>query len=418
MKLPAVLSADGARARLRWGQLLTPLTFLAITAALVLMPAERSGWNFDRTISFLTVFATFVAIYALLTLGLNVQWGYTGVFNFGVMAFFLVGANVAAIIAKPPASTEFVEYVGGFGDKLDFIPVLGSEQWLPFLVGVLGAAVFCGVLAFLLSIPALRLREDYLAIATIGIAELLRRVTIEERGLVNGTRGLPGIPRPLDGGIPTPWGRLWDEPDEYKFVILLIASVVLILVFMAVERGIRSPWGRVLRALREDEVATAASGKNVFAFKSQGFVLGAMIIGVGGAIYAYANSAISPDTFTHFFGTFIFWAMLMVGGSGNNKGAIMGAYVVWGLWTITLQLQGYTPAHPGPLGFAIPDAVQSRIFFIRDFLLGALIVVVLLLRPQGLVPEERRVSIWVERHARRLRRRGPAPAEQAGSPSD
>ncbi|KKK44558.1 hypothetical protein LCGC14_3166890, partial [marine sediment metagenome] len=142
MKLPAVLSADGARARLRWGQLLTPLTFLAITAALVLMPAERSGWNFDRTISFVTVFATFVAIYALLTLGLNVQWGYTGVFNFGVMAFFLVGANVAAIIAKPPASTEFVEYVGGFGDKLDFIPVLGSEQWLPFLVGVLGAALF------------------------------------------------------------------------------------------------------------------------------------------------------------------------------------------------------------------------------------------------------------------------------------
>ncbi|KKL67412.1 hypothetical protein LCGC14_2135250, partial [marine sediment metagenome] len=318
-------------------------------------------------------------------------------------------ANTAAIITKPPASGEFVQYVGGFGDKLDFIPYLDSDQWLPFLIGAAGAALACGILAFLLSIPALRLREDYLAIATIGIAELLRRVTIEERGLVNGTRGLPGIPRPLGSLV---------EPDEYKFVIFGIAVVVLILVYIAVERGIRSPWGRVLRALREDELTTAASGKNVFAFKSQGFVLGAMIIGVGGAIYAYANSAISPDTFTHFFGTFIFWAMLMVGGSGNNKGAIMGAYVVWGLWTITLQLQGYTPAHPGPLGFAIPDAVQSRIFFIRDFLLGALIVVVLLLRPQGLVPEERRVSIWVERHARRLRRRGPAPAEQAGSPSD
>ena len=391
MRLPA--------GRIRARHLVTPLAFLAVTAAIVIMPAERSGWNFDGTISFLAFFATFVAIFSIFSIGLNVQWGYTGIFNFGVMAFFLVGANAAAIITKPPPDTEFVQYVGGFGDKLDFLPFLASDQWLPFLVGIAGAALFSGVLAFLLSIPALRLREDYLAIVTIGVAELLRRVTIEEPGLVNGTRGLPGIPRPLGGLV---------EPDEYKFVIFGIAVVVLILVYIAVERGIRSPWGRVLRAVREDELTTAASGKNVFAFKSQGFVVGAMIMGVGGAVYAYANSAISPTTFTHFFGTFIFWAMLMVGGSGNNKGAIMGAYIVWGLWTITLQLQGYD----------LPTALSGRIFFIRDFLLGALIVIVLLLRPQGLLPEERRVSIWVERYTRR--RRGPerAPPKQAELPSD
>jgi branched-chain amino acid transport system permease protein len=349
--------------------------------------------------NFLTFFATFVAIYAVFTLGLNVQWGYTGILNFGVLAFFLVGANVAAIITKPPASGEFVEYVGGFGDALDIIPALDSDQWFPFLVGIGGAAVACGVLAFLLSIPALRLREDYLAITTIGIAELLRRITIEERWLVNGTRGLPGIPRPLGG---------WVEPDEYKFVIFGIAVVVLIIVFLAVERGIRSPWGRVLRALREDELTTAASGKNVFAFKSQGFVLGAMIMGVGGAMYGYAFSSISPDTFTHFFATFIFWAMLMVGGSGNNKGAILGAYVVWGLWNITLQLQAYD----------LPAVIGTRIFFIRDFVLGSLIVIVLLLRPQGLVPEERRVSMWVERHTRRLHRREPLATEGPKAPPD
>ncbi len=392
MRLPA--------GRIKAGQLITPLAFLAVTAAIVIMPAERSGWDFrDSVIPFLAFFATFVAIFAIISLGLNVQWGYTGIFNFGVMAFFLVGANTAAIITKPPASGEFVQYVGGFGNKLDFIPWLDSGQWLPFLFGIAGAALFSGVLAFLLSIPALRLREDYLAIATIGIAELLRRVTIEERGLVNGTRGLPGIPRPLGNLV---------EPDEYKFVIFGIAVVVLIIVYIALERGIRSPWGRVLRAQREDELATAASGKNVFAFKSQGFVLGAMVIGTGGAIYAYANSSISPDTFTHFFGTFIFWAMLMVGGSGNNKGAILGAYIVWGLWTTTLQIQGYD----------IPTALSSRIFFIRDFVLGALIVIVLLLRPQGLLPEERRVSIWVERHTRRLRGRERAPPKQAELPSD
>jgi branched-chain amino acid transport system permease protein len=313
------------------------------------------------------------------------------------MAFFLVGANVAAIITKPPASTDFVRYVGGFGDKLAFIPVLNSEQWLPFLFGVAGAALAAGLLAFLLSIPALRLREDYLAIATIGIAELLRRITIEEGGLVNGTRGLTGIPRPLAGLV---------EPGEYKFVIFAIALVTLIIVYFAVERAIRSPWGRVLRAVREDELATAASGKNVFSFKSQGFVVGAMIMGIGGALYAYANGAVSPTTFTHFFGTFIFWAMLMAGGSGNNKGAILGAYVIWGFWTITLQLQGYD----------LPGVVSSRIFFIRDFLLGSLIVAVLLLRPQGLLPEERRVSIWVERFARRSDKLEPAQPETRAPP--
>jgi branched-chain amino acid transport system permease protein len=272
---------------------------------------------------------------------------------------------------------------------------------------VAGAALFAGILAFLLSISALRLREDYLAIATIGIAELLRRITIEERGLVNGTRGLTGIPRPLD--------NLVEPSDELvilgtsiitldKLVFFGIALLTLILVYFAIERGIRSPWGRVLRALREDELTTAASGKNVFAFKSQGFVVGAMIMGVGGAIYAYYNRAVSPDTFTHFFATFIFWAMLIVGGSGNNKGAILGAYVVWGFWTITLQLQGYP----------LPAVVSTRIFFIRDFILGALIVVVLLLRPQGLLPEERRVSIWVDRHVRRLDRAKRTSAEEAG----
>ncbi len=269
------LNAAGLRGRLKKEQLLTPVAFVIITAALIFMPAERSGWDVGGVINFLTFFATFVAIYAIIALGLNVQWGYTGIFNFGVMAFFLVGAYAAAIITKPPDTSAYSDYVGGFGEKLAFLPFWNSDQWLPFFFGVAGAAVLCGVLAFLLSIPALRLREDYLAIATIGIAELLRRITIEQRDLVNGTRGLAGIPRPLGDLV---------EPGDYKFIMLGIAVVTLILLYFAVERGIRSPWGRVLRALREDELTTAASGKNVFAFKSQAFVLGAMIMGVGGAL--------------------------------------------------------------------------------------------------------------------------------------
>ncbi|MBI4571413.1 MAG: branched-chain amino acid ABC transporter permease, partial [Chloroflexi bacterium] len=221
------------------------------------------------------------------------------------------------------------------------------------------------------------------------VAELLRRVTIEEDGLVNSNRGLIGIPRPFYD---------YFEPSDYKYVYLAIAVLVLLLLYLAVERGIRSPWGRVLRALREDEHVVAASGKNVFAFKMQGFVLGAVIMGIGGAVFAYSRGSVGPDTFDHFFATFIFWAMLIVGGSGNNRGAIAGVFVVWGIWTIMLQLNGYD----------LPDVMQSRIFFIRDFLIGALIVIVLLLRPQGLFPEERRVSIWLDREMRRQARKGTA----------
>jgi len=403
-------------AGLRGENLITPLAFLFITALVILMPAERSGWDLGGVVSFLTFFATTVAIFSIFTLGLNVQWGYTGVFNFGIAGFFLVGSFTAAIFTKgappppdPVTGRPYVEYIGGFGDELDFLPFLDSGEWLPFIVGTAAAALMCGLLALLLSIPTLRLREDYLAIATIGIAELLRNIALEEQGLVNGPRGLLGIPSPLSGLF---------EPADYKYIYLLIVVAVLILVYVAVERGIRSPWGRVLRALREDELATAASGKNVFAFKMQAFVFGAMIMGVGGSLYAYELRAISPEGFSHFFSTFLFWVMLIVGGSGNNRGAILGAYMVWGIWIISLQLQGYTPARPGPLGFAIPEILQGRIFFIRDFLIGTIIVIVLLLRPQGLLPEERRVSIWVERQARRRRGSSWKPGEGTESPPD
>lgn len=373
---------------MRWDRIATPLVLFLVAFFVILLPFERSGGNVSGTVSFLAAFLTTVAIYGIFTLALNIQWGYTGVFNFGVAAFFLVGAYTAAIVTKGPDESEFVEYVGGFGEALspDF---LDAGEWLPFLVGSVAAGLASGLLAFLLSVPTLRLREDYLAIATIGVAELLRRMTIEERWLVNGTNGMVGIPRPISG---------YFEPGDYKYAILVITVVVLIVVFIAVERSIRSPWGRVLRALKEDEVVTAASGKNVFAFKMQGFVLGAAVMGIGGSVFAYNRGSVGPETFDHFFATFLFWAMLIAGGSGNNWGAIAGAFFVWGVWTISLQLNGYD----------MPDIVKTRIFFIRDFLIGSMLVAILLLRPQGMIPEERRVSTWLDRRMRRLARQRPA----------
>jgi branched-chain amino acid transport system permease protein len=376
---------------MRWDRIITPAVLFTIAFLVTAIPFERSGGDVSGTVSFLTTFLITVGIYAIFTLALNVQWGYTGVFNFGVAAFFMVGAYTAAIFTKPPSEGEFVQYIGGFGDFLS-PDVLGAEEWLPFLVAVAAAGAAAGALAALLSIPTLRLREDYLAVATIGIAELLRRVVIQERGLVNGTNGMVGIPGPLDGVI---------DPADWKYLFLVIVAVALAIVFIAAERGIRSPWGRVLRALKEDETVTEASGKNVFAFKMQGFVLGAVIMGMGGAFFAFFNGAVGPETFDHFFATFLFWAMLIVGGSGNNWGAVAGAFTVWGIWTISLQLNGYD----------LPTALQLRIFFIRDFIIGSVIVIVLLLRPQGMLPEQRRVSLWVERRVKRIRSRPSPQAE-------
>jgi branched-chain amino acid transport system permease protein len=142
-----------------------------------------------------------------------------------------------------------------------------------------------------------------------------------------------------------------------------------------VERTIKSPWGRVLKAIREDEVTAAASGKNVFAFKLQSFMLGAAIMGIGGALFAHNVRFVAPITFDPLLATFVIWAMLMVGGSGNNKGAIIGAFIVWGIWTGSQFLPGFLKD---------PD--------LRFFMIGFLIVAVILLRPGGVLGEERRSS--------------------------
>jgi branched-chain amino acid transport system permease protein len=366
------------------GNRLAIVIVLVVTVLLVGLPLQRSG-DMQAVVSFLVPTLATMAIFSIICIGLNVQWGYTGIFNFGVLAFFMIGAYTAAIVTKGPADGEFATYIGGFGDTLAAVPLPGAREWLPFLVAVIAAAALSVGLALLLGWPTVRLREDYLAITLIGAAEVLRRIAAEERWLVNGSRGLGGIPRPFGG---------WVAADAYNDVFLLLVVAILAVVYILVERGIRSPWGRVLRAIREDEEATAAAGKDVVAFKLQGFVLGAAIMGVGGALYAFQQAAISPDTFTHFFGTFIFWAMLIAGGSGNMTGAIVGVYVIWGLWATTLQLQGYD----------LPAFIAGRIPHLRDTLVGLIIVAVLLLNPQGLLPERARVSRWLDRRVAAMRR--------------
>jgi branched-chain amino acid transport system permease protein len=378
---------------------LLPTTCVVVLTALILGISFEQNGDLERTLRFYVGFLSVAAVLAIFALALNLQWGYTGVFNFGVAAFFLIGAYTAAIVTKEPDRSDFEEYIGGYGPDLDIAPFLATDQWFPFLVAVLVSGAVCGVLAYLLSFPALRLREDYLAITMIGVAELARRIAIEEQALVNGTRNLGNIPGPFQDIV---------DLNDYRYIFLAVAIGVVLIVFFALERSVRSPWGRVLRSLREDELATEASGKNVRAYKTQAFVLGAVIMGAGGAMYAFGARAISPETFTHYFATFIIWTMVIVGGSGNNRGVLLGAYVVWGFWQSSLLVQSYD----------LPEVLQVRIPFVRDMILGLLIVIVLLFMPRGLLPEHSRVSVWAERAARRARPRGPEDpppaADQAG----
>jgi branched-chain amino acid transport system permease protein len=316
-------------------------------------------------IAYLVSLAIMAGIYAVFALGLNIQWGYTGLFNIGIAGFFCIGAYTSAMITTPEPTGIYAQYVH---------QIFGLN--LPFIFGLFGAAVVCGMVALLIGIPTLRLGEDYLAIATLGIAETVRLIFNNEQWLANGPRGLMGLPQPLTGLV---------EARHYNYIYLVVILLIMLIIYFLIERGIRSPWGRVLRAVREDEVSASMSGKDIFNFKMQSLIFGAMVMGVGGALYAHYTKAISPDVFTPLYGTFIIWVMLMAGGSGNNKGAILGAYVIWGIWVGTTFLTNL-----------LPYTLKARAPYIRFLIIGILLEVILLYRPQGLLGEEKKVSKLID----------------------
>jgi branched-chain amino acid transport system permease protein len=310
-------------------------------------------------------FLTTVAIFAIVVIGLNVQWGYTGILNFGVVAFFMVGAYTSALLTLGPAP-QFSDYI------------LGTQ--LPIWFGWLAAAFMGGLLALLVGLPTLRLRLDFLAIATIGVAAILRTIASSADNFVNRGRGLNGIPGPFADSV---------SRGDYKWVLLATALVMLLLVYLFVRAATQSPWGRVLRAVRDNEATAQAAGKATVAYRLQAFVLGGAIIALGGAIYAHRIGSIAPEAFSDLFGTFLPYTMLIVGGAGNHRGAMIGALVVGFFWFGTPLIQG-----------SLPDAIGSNVFILRQFAIGLLIVGFVLWLPRGLIAEEPRVSRFLPRAVR------------------
>ena len=232
---------------------------------------------------------TMGGIYAVLTLGLNIQWGFTGLFNAGVAGFFAIGAYTTAIVT----SVASEQHLGGFG--------------LPAAAGMVAAMVASAIIAWGVGRICIRLRADYLAIATLGIAEIFRLVLKNEVWATNGPRGISLIPKPFEH-YAEPWNQIG--------MLLLVFAVVAVL-YVLLERARRSPWGRVMAAIRENEAAARAAGKNVERLRIEAFVLGGALMGLGGALMAHHIKFIEPNAAEPISATFLVWVMLVVGGLGT-----------------------------------------------------------------------------------------------------
>ena len=300
-------------------------------------------------------FLTTALTYGLICLGLNIQWGMTGLFNVGVAGFVAIGSYVSALLTAPAA-------VGRFG---------GFE--LPILIGWCAGAGMAGLCAALVGAVTLRLRADYLAITTFGIAVTIQLVALNAQGLTGGPFGIAFIPRPFSA-----WAS---RPALFDGAHLLLTGGVLLAVFWAVERLARSPWGRVLRAIREGEAAAASLGKSPRLYRLQAFALGGAVMGLAGAMQAHFIGFIAPDNYVSSL-TFLVWTMLVVGGSGNNKGAVLGAVLVWGLWSAS----GYLAS------VVLPADLQARGAALQVIGIGLVLALILLLRPRGVLGEQKVVS--------------------------
>jgi branched-chain amino acid transport system permease protein len=291
--------------------------------------------------AYLVTILIFVCIAILLGFALNLQWGVCGMVNFGLVGFFALGAYAAALVALAGA--------GSFA-------------------AVMVAALVCAAGSAGLALISLRLSDEYLAILTLGFGQVVGLVALSEDWLTGGSLGLSGIPRPLAGLVS-------EQNYEPAFLLLLVVSLVVI--YVALDLLLRSPFGRVLRAIRDDEVVAATLGKNVAAMRVKAFAIGGAIIGVAGAFHAFYLTYIDPSQFTATITGYTFMAVI-IGGRGSNKGLVLGATTIIALIESTRFLK---------------DAVEiidaGQLAALRLILVGAGLVLVLIYRPQGIASEYR-----------------------------
>jgi len=413
-------------------------------------------------------------ISAVMSMGVNIQWGYSGLINFGVMGFLAIGGLATIVVSVPPVNEAWA--AGGFGIILSglilftlitsifyvhrkfqskyknyllfflvisVIPMmklaagpsisaiesidaatsgfLGGFD-LPIIFSWFVGAIFAALVAFIIGKVCLDLRSDYLAIATLLISGIVVSYVKHEEWLTRGVKNVTGLKRPVPFEVDlqnSDWfinfigflfkGRLSKVTDLDEKIILLndlvmtsssifvklcfsvIFSIVLITILVFSEKALRSPWGRMMRAIRDNEDAAKAMGKNVVKRHLHIFMIGSAIIGFSGAMLVTYDGLFTPASYQPLRYTFIIWVMVLLGGTGNNYGAILGAFVVWFIW---IESAPFALFVINALMSEVNNTNQLKIHLIdsipyfRYLMMGLGLLVVMRYRPKGLLPEK------------------------------
>jgi len=294
-------------------------------------------------INFIIYLSIMIGIYSMLAMSLNFQVGFTGLINFGQVAFFCIGAYASSLLVV--------------------------KAGVPILVGFLSAMTLSGIFGYIMSTPTKSLKSDYWAIATLASGEVVRLVALNEDWLTAGPFGVMDIPQILDGLI---------SKDAYPACYLLLVIACTIIVYFFLKMLTNSPFGRNLKAIRDEEELCLSLGKDTQKLKLQAMVVAGMVAGLAGALFAFYITFISPENFLPI-ETFLMWAMIIVGGRGNHLGAILGAVVIQLFNMSTRFIGNYVPIGP--------DSMAS----LRMMIIGVLIIGFILYRPEGLIREKKKV---------------------------
>ncbi len=308
-------------------------------------------------IDYVVTTLTLGIIWCFFTYSVNITWGWTGQLSLAPFLFIAVGAYAYGVVVGPPPNA---------GPSVTWI--LGLQ--LPFVFGLVAAVIVAGLCGLILGAIALRrLRDDYFAITTVVATLSVYAFIAQYTPLFDGYTGVYGIPQPLSSVLNL-------DGSSYNVVFLALCAAILLIVYVAMERIFKSPYGRLLRAVREDETAAAAFGRDIYRVKLKAFVLSAVIAGLGGALLAAFLQAFNPYAWNAA-ETFLIYAAIFVGGSGNNRGALLGTFFIAVVVQEVTRLFVVIPGHP--------DAAAA----LRYMIVGVLIIGVLWWRPEGLVPEPR-----------------------------
>ena len=396
-------------------------------------------------------------ISAIMTLGVNIQWGYAGLFNAGVMGFAALGGLAAVVVSFPPVpqawavggprailglatgvlavalailtwkkmpgsrrcrgwSAAAVALVGIAAMRLVIDPAVEAIEavapaktgflgglGLPIMLSWIAGGALAALAAWAIGKIALGLRSDYLAIATLGISEIIIYFLKNEEWMARGVKNVNGLPRPVPYEIDlqqTLWVqelavRLDFSVVELSSIIVKLSYAGLFIVVLAVifwfsQRALKSPWGRMMRAIRDNEIAAGAMGKDVTWRHLQVFVLGSAVIGLAGAMLTTLDGIFTPASYQPLRFTFLIWVMVIVGGSGNNLGSILGGFVIWFFW-IEAEPIGLALIELLTSGMAQDSALRLHLIenaaHTRLATMGVVLLLVLRFSPRGLIPE-------------------------------